>query len=108
DFTNFSDGAQNFGDLGPTGGSKDELPVTPMADLTWQFTPDDMVYATIAKGYRIGGANPLFPVGACTEITAEPTSYNSDSVISYEAGAKDRFLVGRLLASGSVFYLKWS
>jgi len=38
----------------------------------------------------------------------EPTSYNSDSVISYEAGTKDRFLDGRLLASGSVFYLKWS
>lgn len=108
DFTNFSDGAQNFGPLSVPGDKKDETPFTPMVSANYQITPDDMVYATVAKGYRIGGANPLFPVGACTEITVEPTSYNSDSVISYEAGTKDRFLDGRLLASGSVFYLKWS
>lgn len=108
DFTNFSDGAQNFGPLSVPGDRKDETPFTPMVSLNYQFTPDDLVYATVAKGYRIGGANPLFPVGACTEITVEPASYNSDSVISYEAGTKDRFLGGRLLASGSVFYLKWS
>jgi len=108
DFTNFSDGAQNFGPLAVPGDKKDETPFTPMVSANYQITPDDMVYATVAKGYRIGGANPLFPVGACTEITVEPTSYNSDSVISYEAGTKDRFLDGRLLASGSVFYLKWS
>jgi len=108
DFTNFSDGPQNFGPLSVPGSKKDETPFTPMVSVNYQFTPDDMVYATVAKGYRIGGANPLFPVGACTEIDVEPTSYNSDSVISYEAGTKDRFLDGQLLASGSVFYLKWS
>ncbi len=108
DFTNFSGGAQNFGPLGPTSGKKDELPVTPMADVTWQITPDDMVYATVAEGYRIGGANPLFPVSACTEITSEPTAYNSDSVLSYEAGSKDRFFDGQLQASGSVYYLEWN
>jgi outer membrane receptor protein involved in Fe transport len=108
DFTNFSDGPQNFGPLSVPGSKKDETPFTPMVSVNYQFTPDDMVYATVAKGYRIGGANPLFPVGACTEIAVEPTSYNSDSVISYEAGTKDRFLDGRLLASGSVYYLKWS
>lgn len=108
DFTNFSDGAQNFGPLSVPGGKKDETPFTPMASLNYQITPDDMVYVTVAKGYRIGGANPLFPVGACTEISVEPTSYNSDSVMSYEAGTKDGFLDGRLMASGSVYYLKWS
>jgi outer membrane receptor protein involved in Fe transport len=108
DFTNFSDGPQNFGPLSVPGSKKDETPFTPMVSVNYQFTPDDMVYATVAKGYRIGGANPLFPVGACTEIAVEPTSYNSDSVISYEAGTKDRFLDGRLLASGSIYYLKWS
>ncbi|HEY2886926.1 MAG TPA: TonB-dependent receptor [Rhizomicrobium sp.] len=108
DFNNFSDGAQNFGPLSVPGDKKDETPFTPMASVNYQITPDDMVYATVVKGYRIGGANPLFPVGACTEIDVEPTSYNSDSVISYEAGTKDRFLDGQLLASGSIFYLKWS
>ena len=108
DFTNFSDGAQNFGPLGPTTGKKDETPITPMGDLTWQITPEDMVYFTVAKGYRIGGANPQFPVSACTEITSEPISYNSDSVLSYEAGTKDRFFNDSFEASASIFYLQWS
>ncbi|HEX3675286.1 MAG TPA: TonB-dependent receptor [Rhizomicrobium sp.] len=108
DFTNFSDGAQNFGPLGPSSGKQDGTPFTPMVDLTYQINPDDMLYATVAKGYRIGGANPLFPVSACSEITTEPQSYNSDTVVSYEAGTKDRFFDGRLQASGSVYYLQWN
>ncbi len=108
DFTNFSDGAQNFGPLPANSGKKDQTPLTPMADVTYQFTPDDMVYATVAKGYRIGGANPIFPVSACTEITTEPSSYDSDTVLSYEAGTKDKFLDNRLQASGSVYYLQWN
>jgi len=78
-----------------------------MTSLTWQITPDDMVYGTIAKGYRIGGANPLFPISFCTEISVEPTSYNSDSVLSYELGTKDKFF-DRLQLAGSVFYLEWN
>jgi outer membrane receptor protein involved in Fe transport len=67
-----------------------------------------MVYATVAKGYRIGGANPPVPVGACTELTTSPGAYNSDTVVSYEAGSKDRFMEGRLQLAGSVYYLKWN
>jgi outer membrane receptor protein involved in Fe transport len=107
DFTNFSDGPQNFGPLTGPPGKKDETPFTPMANLTYQINDDDMAYFTYAKGYRIGGANPLFPVDACSEITVEPTSYDSDTVQSYELGTKDKFLDGRLQASGSVYYLKW-
>jgi outer membrane receptor protein involved in Fe transport len=108
DFTNFSDGPQNFGPLTGAPGSKDEKPFTPMASVSWQIDDDAMAYATVAKGYRIGGANPLFPVSACSEITQEPESYNSDTVQSYEAGAKDKLFGGRLQASGSIYYLKWN
>jgi len=108
DFTNFSDGPQNFGPLTGEPGSKDEKPFTPMASVSWQIDDDAMVYATAAKGYRIGGANPLFPVSACTEIDSEPASYDSDTVTSYEVGAKDKLFGGRLQASGSVYYLKWN
>ncbi|MBV9571851.1 MAG: TonB-dependent receptor [Alphaproteobacteria bacterium] len=107
DFTNFADGAQNGGFTGPDSGKKDETPFTPMTSLTWQITPDNMVYGTIAKGYRIGGANPLFPIIFCNEISVEPTSYNSDTVVSYEVGTKDK-VTDRLQLSGSVFYLEWN
>ncbi len=35
-----------------------EHPVTPKFGLTYQFDSDNLMYATVAKGYRIGGANP--------------------------------------------------
>jgi iron complex outermembrane receptor protein len=107
DFTNFADGAQNGGFTGPDTGKQDETPFTPMTSLTWQITPDNMVYGTVAKGYRIGGANPLFPISFCTEISVEPSSYTSDSVVSYELGTKNKFF-DRLQLGGSVFYLEWN
>jgi len=108
DFSNFSDGAQNFGPLTGNAGKQNEKPFTPMAGVTYQIDDDDMVYATISKGYRIGGANPPFPVGACTEIKTAPGAYDSDTVVSYEAGTKDAFMDRRVQVSGSVFYLKWN
>lgn len=114
DFTNFSDGAQNFGPNTGNSGKKDETPFTPMGGVTYQINPSDMVYFTVAKGYRIGGANPPFPISACAadlaalQITGVPSSYNSDSVLSYEVGSKNRLANGRLQVSGSAYYLEWS
>jgi outer membrane receptor protein involved in Fe transport len=79
-----------------------------MASLSYQITPDDLVYATVSKGYRVGGANPLFPVQACTEIKVEPPKYGSDTVVNYEAGTKDKFFNDTVQISGSVYYLKWT
>ena len=107
DFTNFSDGAQNFGSLTGNSGKQDEHPFTPMAGVTYQINDDDMVYFTYSKGYRIGGANPPFPASACSELDVAPSAYNSDTVTSYEAGSKDRFFGGRVQVAGSVYYLKW-
>jgi outer membrane receptor protein involved in Fe transport len=110
DFTNLNDGPQDLLDSGgvpaTASGGKDEKPLTPKFTITYQVTPDDMVYATAAKGYRIGGATPPLPIVACGGVF--PTSYNSDSVWSYEAGAKGRFLDHTLSLSGSAYYIKWS
>ena len=92
-FLNTNDGPQDLLDNGgvpalSTGG-KSEKPFTPKVSLSYQATSDDMVYATVAKGYRIGGATPPLPVVACGP--GYPDQYDSDSVWSYEAGTKDRF-----------------
>ena len=108
DYSNYADGPQDFGPNTPNAGKQNETPFTPMTNLTWQITDDDMVYATVSKGYRIGGANAQFPLGACTELSQAPGAYNSDTVVNYEAGTKDRLLDGRLQMSGSVFYLEWN
>jgi iron complex outermembrane recepter protein len=110
DFTNLNDGPQDLLDNGGvpavTSGSKDEKPLTPKVGLTYQATPDDLFYATLSKGYRIGGASPPLPADACGP--GFPTSYNSDSVWSYEAGTKDRFFDRKLQVSASAFYIQWN
>ena len=105
DFGNFADGPQNFG---PSSGSgkQSETPFTPKVSVDYQVTPDDLLYATIAKGYRIGGANPPFPLVACG-VPSVPSSYSSDSVWSYEVGAKDKWFGGRLNTDASVYYINW-
>lgn len=113
DFINFANGPQNFG---PTGGPgfKDETPLTPKGGVSYQVTPDDMLYTTVAKGYRIGGANPPIPEQECAAdlttlgIAATPSSYGSDNVLSYEVGAKDKFFGGALETSESAYHIDWS
>ncbi|MEP6967832.1 MAG: TonB-dependent receptor, partial [Pseudomonadota bacterium] len=109
DFVNLNDGPQdlllNKGVPATVSGSKDEKPFTPKVGVSYQLTSDDLFYATVAKGYRIGGATPPLPEQACGP--GFPTSYNSDSVWSYEVGTKDRFFDRKLQVAASAFYIRW-
>jgi len=111
DYHNFNDGAQDLLDDGgvaaKAAGSKDERPATPKFGATYQIADSDLIYATIAKGYRIGGATPPLPVPACGPGPF-PTSYNSDSTWSYEVGTKDKVLDRRVQLSASLYYVQWS
>jgi outer membrane receptor protein involved in Fe transport len=100
---------------GLTAGSQKETPVTPKGGVEYDFTPNDLVYFTAAKGFRPGGVNsPLSPaicVGLAQQgLTAAdvPTTYKSDSVWSYELGAKLRLLDNRLQVNTSAFRIDWS
>ena len=108
-FANTNDGPQDLLDNGgvpATGtGGKSEQPFTPKFSLSYQINSDDLVYATASKGYRIGGATP--PLPSYCGLNA-PSSYNSDSLWSYEAGTKDRFFDRKLQISASGYYIRWS
>ena len=69
----------------------------------FEINPNATLYARIAKGYRPGGPNAL-PPGA---PASTPTTYNADSLVSYEAGLKADLLDHRLSLDASVFYLDW-
>jgi outer membrane receptor protein involved in Fe transport len=87
------------------GGGKSEQPFTPKIDLSYQATRDDLVYASVSKGYRIGGATPPLPIQACGP--GFPDQYSSDTVWNYEMGTKDRFFDRKLQVSASVYYIRW-
>jgi outer membrane receptor protein involved in Fe transport len=110
-FHNTNDGPQDllggpasFANGGLASGGKSEQPFTPKINISYQLTPDDMVYATTSKGYRIGGATPPLPPNCGTGF---PTSYDSDSVWNYEVGTKDRFFDRKLQVSASGYYIRW-
>ncbi len=96
-------------------GTVKSTPVTPKASVEYDFTPDKLVYFTAAKGYRPGGLNaPLNP--ACAPglaiygltVNDIPTTYNQDSVWSYEVGGKFRVLDNRVQLNASAFQIDWT
>jgi iron complex outermembrane recepter protein len=89
--------------------STTENAFTPKVNLAYQLTPQDMVYATYAKGFRPGGGDNPLPAAACQfpPGTQTPTTYRSDSLNSFELGTKDTF--AQVVKIGaSVYYIKWN
>jgi iron complex outermembrane receptor protein len=96
-------------------GSLKEHPVTPKFGLAYQFDPENMLYFTAAKGYRIGGVNAKVgqfcysPGGSLDLIGLKdvPPTYASDSLWSYELGTKNTFADRRFLLNASAYLVKW-
>ena len=68
----------------------------------YHFDEDTMLYARVATGYRPGGPNDVIP-----GVSSAPSTYQSDSLISYEVGLK-----GALASSGfdytiDAFRINW-
>ena len=112
--SDFQDGPWNAGPSLAQGEQR-ETPITPKANITYNLTPDNMVYTTAAKGYRVGGGNASYAGNPICQIDLRtigipdaPTTYKSDSVWSYEVGTKNKVLNGRAEISASAFRINWS
>jgi iron complex outermembrane recepter protein len=114
-FNETSDGAFGVGaDLLPvvSSGSSSEHPVTPKASISYDLG-NGVLYGSARKGYRIGGANALLP-NICDDqlrslgINGQAPPYTSDTVWSYEVGAKDALAGGRVQLAASAFRINWS
>jgi iron complex outermembrane receptor protein len=96
-------------------GTTDEKPFTPKFGVKYQFDDDTMAYATAAKGFRPGGVNAQLSQNICGPAAAQygltvdqlPKTYKSDSVWSYELGAKARMMDGKLQVNGDVYRIDW-
>ncbi len=102
--------SNGFFGTGPAENSSSQNAFTPRASVKYHVTPDTMVYATAAQGFRVGGANS--PLGSvCNGLgynTSEQIPYSSDSLWSYEAGVKGSALDKRLSYSADVYHIDWS
>ena len=105
----FSGGPIDFG------GEQKGRALLPKLSLSHELNASDMVYATAAKGHRVGGANPSYAgIPGCQAdlralgIADAPRTYDADSLWSYEVGYKARFLDRRLDLATSAFYIDWT
>src|ERR1700728_1414986 len=111
-FNTLTGGPQLFNQPLANSGDKKENSFTPRVGLEWQADPTDLYYATYSKGFRPGGANNPVPYAACQQdflnfgIKASPATYNSDTVDSYEIGAKNNF-DNRVKIATSIYYIQW-
>ena len=109
--------------VGPAGvndsGASEETPVTPKFGLSYQMTQDNLLYATAAKGFRVGGYNPQIGLPCTPQVvslgyipsadnpTGRPTTFESDTLWSYEVGTKNTLLGGRGQLNASIYYIDW-
>jgi outer membrane receptor protein involved in Fe transport len=94
-------------------GDKTEDSFTPKFSLSYQYDPRNLYYFTYAKGFRPGGANNPVPAAACATdftnfgITAAPQTFSSDTVNSFEVGAKNN-IDNRFKIASSIYYIRWN
>ncbi|MBS0394752.1 MAG: TonB-dependent receptor [Proteobacteria bacterium] len=104
--------------IGPTplnfGTSADFNAATPRFAVTYDVNDSASLYAAVAKGFRLGGTQIPVPDAICGADLAvlglqkAPLTYDSDSLWSYEVGAKGRALDNRLSFSAAAYYIRWN
>ena len=127
DFVSIETGFYQIGNLGyQTPGQPASAPYTqaatshaflPKATLYHDLGETSSIYATAAKGFRLGGpTGPITfgPTSVCNGDfqaigqTSQPTQFASDSLWTYEAGSKNEFFDRRLRFNVSGFLTNWT
>lgn len=73
---------------------------TGRANVDWNISDDDMMYASVTTGYRSGGFSLVY-------FSTTPT-YDPEELIAYEIGYKTQFLDKTLQVNGSFYYYDYS
>jgi iron complex outermembrane receptor protein len=109
------DGIYNGGQTEVSDRQSTNVGITPRFSVSYQFLNDHMVYASAAKGFRAGGPNALGtnspecgPSLAQLGLERTPASYQSDSLWSYEVGAKNEFPGIQGMLNVAVFHTDWT
>ncbi|MBQ1540743.1 MAG: TonB-dependent receptor [Caulobacteraceae bacterium] len=87
------------GPTGPVTGKSEDDVLTYAISSRYRLGADYIAYLRVARGYRPGGPNPVFP--------GVPSQVNADTIINYEGGLKGDLLEHRLQLDLSVFRIDW-
>jgi outer membrane receptor protein involved in Fe transport len=96
------DGLLNRGGSVLTGRSSENISTWSLSPL-FEVTDRVSLYARVAKGYRPGGPN-VVPPSAPANI---PNQFESDTLISYEAGIRGETADRTFSFDASIYYLDW-
>ncbi len=111
------------GNFATAAASERDQGVNPKLDLSYQAGRNLLLYTTIAKGFRPGGANQPIPTSGqlgsqceqdlqqnhgTTAFVNAPAGFAPDDVWSYEIGEKWRTADGRLTINSAAYYEKWN
>jgi outer membrane receptor protein involved in Fe transport len=86
----------------------------PKAVISYEIGDRGTVYASLAKGFRVGGAQSELPDFCDQDLEdlgysrSDIRGYKSDSLWSYEVGAKNNFADGRLAVAAAAFQIDWN
>lgn len=107
-------GSPTFAQRTLTDSRASDSAVTPKYLVKYQPSSDLDIYADAAKGYRPGSGEVPPPAAFCAQnyqeaglTPAELSSYQPDSVWSYELGGKMRALDRRISLNGALFWIDW-
>ena len=102
--------------------SEDNEGVNPKFDLSYEVDKNLLLYGTVAKGFRPGGANQPIPISGPLGATCEenlqqshgttafvpaPLAFGPDTVWSDELGEKATIWQDRLTINSAVYFEKW-
>lgn len=74
---------------------------TGRAVLDYQITPDNLIYASVSRGYKSGGVNPPL-----SPVFAVPEGFGPETVTAFEVGSKNTF--GNIQLNVTGFYYKYN
>ncbi len=75
--------------------------LSPKIAVEYHFTPDVMVYTDVSQGYRSGGFNSM-------ATDPQYSSYDEESLWSYEIGIKCLLMEKRLMLNAALFHMEIS
>ncbi len=83
----------------------DENVFNPRASITFEPNANLTTYVSVGRGFRSGGQNDLYPLVA--GATAEDLVYDSETLTTYEVGAKLNARSIGLFLNTALYYNQW-